>query len=129
VRASGSLRASLVGALTFAAACAAPTATTAPVVSEPAPATAAAEVPDADPSTGQTDAEITEAVSIRLRDDPSVRLHALAVQTDEGVVTLRGNVDSVGERNVAVYLAGEAFGVLGVVPDLVIEPAPTAPSD
>lgn len=78
------------------------------------------EVAYDDPSAAQTDEQISAALSARLDRDPDPDLHAIGVNTAEGVVTLTGNVSSPGARNVALSIAGDIAGVMSVNDDLVV---------
>ncbi len=63
------------------------------------------------------DAELTAAVLAALRDDVFMRPLTLGMQisADNGIVTLRGSVDSELNRQTAEHVAREAAGVRDVV--------------
>src|SRR6185436_11801547 len=77
--------------------------------------------------TGQviTDAEITTAVKTKCLADSKVGGLKIDVDTDHGIVTLTGPVNSVAEKNEAVRLAKTTAGVKSVVSKLTVETAAT----
>ena len=77
--------------------------------------------------TGQvvTDAEITTAVKTKFLADSKVGGLKIDVDTDHGIVTLTGPVNSVAEKNEAVRLAKTTAGVKSVVSKLTVETAAT----
>jgi hyperosmotically inducible protein len=62
----------------------------------------------------QTDAGITTKVKSKLAADDVVKAHQIDVTTQEGVVTLTGNVDSEDAKQRAIQLARETEGVKDV---------------
>lgn len=70
---------------------------------------------------GETDAGITTAVKARLAADEVVNAYQIDVDTDDGVVTLTGTVDSVAAEAAALRLAGQTAGVTRVVNQMNIE--------
>src|SRR5262245_20664825 len=66
------------------------------------------------PGTQVDDAWITTKINSKLVADPDVKMTDVSVQTDEGVVTLTGRVESEAERREAVKLARETQGVNSV---------------
>ncbi len=75
---------------------------------------------------GRTDVGITTSVQNRLTVDDMVRAANVDVTTEDGVVTLRGQVDSHAEREQALMIARETDGVRSVVDELqVVQTAPT----
>jgi hyperosmotically inducible periplasmic protein len=75
---------------------------------------------------GQTDAGITTAVQARLAADESVPSQEIRVETNDGVVTLTGTVDTGVARTRAVEIARETRGVRDVVNELHTTPGPAA---
>jgi hyperosmotically inducible protein len=67
----------------------------------------------------QTDAGLTTKVKSRLAADDTVKAYQIDVDTDEGVVTLSGNVDTAAARDRAVAIARETEGVRDVVTNIV----------
>ena len=66
------------------------------------------------PARSSTDGAISTAVRSKLAADPAVKAFNLSVDTHDGVVTLRGQVANVGQRNAAVADARAAHGVKSV---------------
>jgi hypothetical protein len=122
--------------LVVAASCASSSPTT---ETRPAPEVAASPVvvdrrpvdkeSDDDVFNPQSDEQITAAVTTKLHEESDPALHGITVSTAAGVVTLSGAIDSIGSRNVAVGIANAEFGVVRVVPDLVVGPAPEGAPD
>lgn len=77
----------------------------------------------------ESDAGITTAVKARLAADDVVKAYQIDVDTDDGVVTLSGAVDSVAAEAAAVRLAGETAGVSRVVNEMTIDPDNTLGSE
>jgi osmotically-inducible protein OsmY len=72
-----------------------------------------------------TDAEITSAVKTKLLADKTVGGLKLDVDTNDGVVTLRGPVHSAVERDAALRIARNTNGVKSVTNKLVMDTAAT----
>jgi len=72
-----------------------------------------------------TDASITSAVKTKLLADKTVGGLKIDVDTNDGVVTLSGNVRSAAERSEAVRLARNTKGVKSVTNKLVMDTAAT----
>jgi hyperosmotically inducible periplasmic protein len=68
-----------------------------------------------------TDGAITSAVKTRFLADPTVKGLKIDVDTDNGVVTLSGNVASKGEMDKAMELARSTSGVNRVVSNLHVK--------
>ncbi|MGF1526448.1 MAG: BON domain-containing protein, partial [Candidatus Competibacterales bacterium] len=68
------------------------------------------------------DSAIRATVTQQLQEDPGVRPRAIEVVVDEGIVTLRGQVDSLLAAARAVRLAETLKGVRAVVDRLTISP-------
>jgi hyperosmotically inducible periplasmic protein len=66
------------------------------------------------PARSRTDDAISTAVRSKLAADPAVKAFNLTVDTHDGVVTLRGQVASVGQRNAAAADARAVAGVTSV---------------
>ena len=66
------------------------------------------------------DALTTAAVKIALAVKPGVSATAINVDTDRGVVTLRGEVDTEAERQLAVMVAEDIDSVTDVVNELKV---------
>lgn len=71
---------------------------------------------------GQTDAAITTSVKSRLAADEVVRARQIDVDTRDGVVTLRGEVESAQEEARALEIARGTSGVRDVVDELAVAP-------
>jgi hypothetical protein len=72
---------------------------------------------------GQTDAGITTDVKTSLAADEAVSAFEIDVDTQEGVVTLTGDVESPTAKAQAVQIARMTEGVIDVVDNLRIEGA------
>ena len=59
----------------------------------------------------QSDSGITNAVKAKLAADDTVKASEISVDTDDGVVTLRGNVKSMAEADKASAIARQSSGV------------------
>jgi hyperosmotically inducible protein len=66
------------------------------------------------PARRSSDDAIATAVRSKLAADPAVKAFNLSVDTHDGVVTLRGQVANVGQRNAAVADARAVAGVKSV---------------
>jgi len=66
------------------------------------------------------DAAITASVKISLAFEPGVAATEINVDTDGGVVTLRGEVGTEAERQLAVKVAEDAANVKEVVNELTV---------
>lgn len=73
----------------------------------------------------ESDPGITTAVKSKLATDDVVKAYRVDVETDNGVVTLKGAVDSQAARERAVQLARDTEGVSNVVDQLTISPGAT----
>jgi hypothetical protein len=79
---------------------------------------------------GQTDAGITTAVKSKLAADDTVKAYQVDVDTQNKVVTLRGEVDSPAAETVAIQLARDTDGVRDVIDEIrVVQVAPTTGVD
>jgi hyperosmotically inducible protein len=67
------------------------------------------------------DAAITADVKARLIAEPGIRAMSINVDTYEGNVTLKGEVEAAAQRNTAGNLASRARGVKGVRNDLTVK--------
>ena len=75
---------------------------------------------------GQTDAGITTNVKTKMAADDTVKAYQIDVDTQNGVVTLKGDVDSVAAKSQAVEIARTTEGVRNVVDQIQVnETAPT----
>ena len=74
------------------------------------------------PPEEDNDGEITDAVRIALEKDPFVNASRVRATTREAVVTLRGQVPTDSERNMAEADAWYVFGVNGVINELEVRP-------
>src|SRR5688500_20291866 len=63
---------------------------------------------------GQTDAGITTAVKSKLAADDTVKAYQVDVDTNNKVVTLRGDVETAAQKAHAVTIARNSDGVTGV---------------
>ena len=66
------------------------------------------------PKEAASDGAITAKVKAKLAADPSLNPFNVNVSTDDGVVTLMGRVNDLGEKQTAERLARETDGVRGV---------------
>ncbi|HOE96906.1 MAG TPA: BON domain-containing protein [Candidatus Sumerlaeota bacterium] len=73
-----------------------------------------------DPGIEATDAAIAQSVSDALRVDPVVEHVEVDVAVDQGIVTLRGQVDDAFERARAEEVAGRIAGAVAVANELTI---------
>lgn len=91
---------------------------------EPAPPSAATNTTTpAQPAGDTTDAGLTTSVQARYYDDDAVRGRNISVHAENGVVTLRGTVESEAARDRAVSLAREVQGVRDVRDELTVRTA------
>ena len=67
-----------------------------------------------------TDASITAAVKMKMADDELVKARNIDVDTNEGVVTLNGSVNSKAEEQKAIDLARSVDGVKNVISNLQV---------
>lgn len=70
------------------------------------------------------DSVITSKLNAKLAADPDVNMRDVAVQTDEGMVTLTGRVENVRAKSEAERLARQIDGVRGVRNHLAVGPMP-----
>lgn len=66
------------------------------------------------------DAVITMKIQAKYAGDDVVKGHNIDVDTDKGVVTLKGDVESLRERDAAEQLARETDGVKRVINELKV---------
>lgn len=71
---------------------------------------------------GQTDAGITTAVKSKLAADDLVKAYQVDVDTNNKVVTLRGDVETVAQKEQAVMIARNTDGVRDVIDQLRVNP-------
>jgi hypothetical protein len=71
---------------------------------------------------GQTDAGITTAVKSKLAADDMVKAYQVDVDTENKVVTLRGDVETAAQKEHAVTLARNTEGVADVIDQLRVNP-------
>lgn len=76
----------------------------------------------------QDDARITAAVNTKLTADEGLRGRAIAVQTENGIVSLGGFVRSEAEKKSAVALASSVDSVTSVNSNLKVDPTDSADS-
>ena len=76
-----------------------------------------------------SDPGITTAVKTKLTADDAVKAYQVNVDTQEGVVTLTGHVDSPLAKTRAVELARATDGVKNVVDNIVVEERRAAADD
>ncbi|HEY0874863.1 MAG TPA: BON domain-containing protein [Vicinamibacterales bacterium] len=94
---------------------------------EPAQTTTTAEAPAQQTAQyPQDDAAITTSVQARYFEDDQIRGRDISVTTNDGVVTLRGTVDSEDLRNRAVTVASQVSGVNKVQDELRVGTATAA---
>ena len=70
---------------------------------------------------GQTDAGITTSVKSKLAADDTVSAYQVDVDTQDGIVTLTGSVDTPAAREQAVTLARQTDGVTDVVDNIQVD--------
>ena len=71
---------------------------------------------------GQTDAGITTAVKSKLAADDTVKAYQVDVDTNNKVVTLRGDVETAAQKEHAVTIARNTDGVTDVIDQLRVNP-------
>jgi hypothetical protein len=71
---------------------------------------------------GQTDAGITTAVKSKLAADDTVKAYQVDVDTANKVVTLRGDVETMAQKEHAVMIARNTDGVTDVIDQLRVNP-------
>src|SRR5688572_7487347 len=71
---------------------------------------------------GQTDAGITTAVKSKLAADDTVKAYQVDVDTSNKVVTLRGDVETMAQKEHAVIIARNTDGVTDVIDQLRVNP-------
>lgn len=69
-----------------------------------------------------SDSDITAAVKEKLKTDPKVEASEIDVDTKDGVVTLKGEVDTKEKADRAIQIAGEVPKVKRVNSELKVEP-------
>lgn len=74
------------------------------------------------PAAGNSDDRILDQVRMRLATDPDVKGGALDVTVHDGVVTIKGRVDSNKGRDRATKLAKKVKGVKDVDNEVVVGP-------
>jgi osmotically-inducible protein OsmY len=74
----------------------------------------------------QSDPGVTTAVKSKLATDDGVKAYQIDVDTRDRVVTLRGTVDTVGEKERALMLARQTRGVQEVVDQITVSPPAAA---
>ena len=77
----------------------------------------------------QSDAGITTAVKSRFASDDVVKAYQIDVDTDEGVVTLTGAVETPDVKTQAISLAHDTEGVVDVVDRLTVSPSARLDND
>lgn len=79
---------------------------------------------------GQTDAGITTAVKTKMAADDTVKAYQIDVDTQNKVVTLRGEVSSPAAETMAIQIARDTDGVRDVIDEIrVVQLAPTTGID
>lgn len=104
-----------------------------PVAAQPAPGVNTEKAREAGAKVGETvavgaaqaqdaltDGALTAKIKSKMALDDTVKALSIDVDTDSGVVTLSGSVQSQAEKTKAVQLAKETSGVTSVVDRLVI---------
>jgi len=71
---------------------------------------------------GQTDAGITTSVKSKLAADDMVKAYQVDVDTNNKVVTLRGEVETTAQKEHAVMVARNTAGVRDVIDQLRVNP-------
>src|SRR4051794_4435740 len=75
-----------------------------------------------------SDGQIIGEVATKIQADPNLQTKAVAVQSQDGVVTLTGQVATEMERTAAANDAGQVAGVRTVVNNLTVASAAAAPA-
>lgn len=75
----------------------------------------------------ETDPGVTTAVKAKLAADDTVKAYRIDVDTQDKVVTLKGEVDTPGAKTRAVELAKNTSGVRDVVDQLTVKAGVTPP--
>lgn len=75
---------------------------------------------------GQTDPGITTSVKARFAQDDLVKAHEINVTTEDSVVRLTGDVETMTVKQQALRLARETEGVRDVIDELRVEAAATS---
>lgn len=75
----------------------------------------------------ETDPGVTTAVKAKLAADDTVKAYRIDVDTQDKVVTLKGEVDTAGAKTRAVELAKATTGVRDVVDQLTVKDGMTPP--
>ena len=75
----------------------------------------------------ETDPGVTTAVKAKLAADDTVKAYRIDVDTQDKVVTLKGEVDTPGAKTRAVELAKNTAGVRDVVDQLTVKAGVTPP--
>ena len=75
----------------------------------------------------ETDPGVTTAVKTKLAADDTVKAYRIDVDTQDKVVTLKGEVDTPGAKSRAVELAKNTAGVRDVVDQLTVKAGVTPP--
>ena len=71
---------------------------------------------------GETDTGITTSVKSKLATDDTVKAYQVDVDTNNGVVTLSGDVETAAQKEHAVQLARDTDGVRDVIDRLRVNP-------
>lgn len=75
-----------------------------------------------------SDAEIEKSIQAKFAADPDLSKYALTVQSQKGVVTLEGSVNTSSDRSTAGRIVLQQRGVKTLVDDLVLSTAVQTPS-
>ncbi|MGZ4815638.1 MAG: BON domain-containing protein [Terriglobales bacterium] len=78
--------------------------------------------------TGSNDAQIIGQIATKIQADGNLQTKAIAIQSNNGVVTLSGQVASDAERNAAAVDAAQVEGVKTVVNNLTVANAAAVPA-
>src|SRR5215469_1391563 len=70
----------------------------------------------------RTDAKIQDQVRMKLANDPVVKGGVIRVEVEEGIVTLRGQVETTRKKERAERLAKSVKGVKSVINQLAVGP-------
>ena len=77
----------------------------------------------------ETDAGVTTKVKVKFAADDTVKAYQIDVDTANKVVTLKGNVETLAAKTMAVQIARDTEGVASVVDQLTVTAKPMAPVD
>lgn len=72
-----------------------------------------------------SDSSVTSKVKSKLFHDKKIKRLAIAVRTNNGIVTVTGIVDTAIQKEKILYIAHKTSGVKGVRDELIVNATPT----